>query len=192
MQFCDSTRLVSCSYDGVVRLLDMEKGAFEVVHTSTDSSVTFHSVHVDPTSNGKVVLCGDSYGTLLWCDLRCATATALRVTQAHQAKIFTIDTHPLSAHVCCTASLDRCVKLWDSRKAHANFPLRELSHGLCVSSAHFSPTTGTHLATVCNDDLVRVYPSQPLLLEGGADPTPTRVHHNKLGLFAYFLFLFFF
>lgn len=70
---------------------------------------------------------------------------------------------------CCMcfsqASLDRCVRLWDSRslgsgtvdtKPKGMKPLVEMPHFRSVNSAHFSPT-GEWLCTVGQDDKVKLF-----------------------------------
>ena len=65
----------------------------------------------------------------------------------------------------CQASLDRSVRLWDARNLGAGSGpdgiggmkhVTELPHFRSVNSAHFSPT-GEWMATVCQDDKIRLY-----------------------------------
>jgi len=59
----------------------------------------------------------------------------------HDNKIFTLSFNQAKPHEFCTASLDRTVRIWDSRKLteKRTKPVFQMVHGLCVTGARYSP-----------------------------------------------------
>lgn len=83
----DCTKLYSCSFDGSLRVLDVDKGAFAEAYVDEDAD--FSAMSLGPTDGGHVAYVGDGKGALTVVDLRASTA---RVTyQMHDRKINTID-----------------------------------------------------------------------------------------------------
>ncbi len=77
-------RLVTSSYDGSVRLLDFEKGMFELVYSDeSDFSA------LDTTADGHTLLIGDNFGDLLQVDTR-APADKAKPLNLHAKKVNTL------------------------------------------------------------------------------------------------------
>jgi hypothetical protein len=83
----DCTKLYTCSFDGCLRVLDVEKGIFDEAFVAETSD--FSALSLGPMDGGHVAYVGDGDGALTVVDLRAATA---KVTyQMHGRKINTID-----------------------------------------------------------------------------------------------------
>jgi WD40 repeat protein len=105
-------------------------------------------------------------GELYHLDTRCKGAKVGSV-HAHDKKVPAVSLQAGGAAVL-TASTDTTVKIWDARKlprhvpsgaraaAKGMEPVTVLAHPQAVTGAAWSPT-GRYLATVCNDNKVRVW-----------------------------------
>eukprot|EP00903_Cladosiphon_okamuranus_P012115 g11367.t1 len=182
----DSNKLISTSYDGTVRRMDVEKGAFEQVFANKAGEDAFFSDgHLVPED--RLLLLSDGVGDVTAVDLR--TNTQVWKREAHEKKANTVHTHPTNSYLFVTASLDRSVRLWDARNLGAGTGpsgvggmkhLAELPHFRSVNSAHFNPT-GEWMATVCQDDKIRLY--QDLAEAKGPQVSATHAlpHNNQTG-----------
>eukprot|EP00752_Nemacystus_decipiens_P008110 g7250.t1 len=182
----DSNKLISTSYDGTVRRMDVEKGAFEQVFANKAGEDAFFSDgHV--VAEDRLLMLSDGVGDVTAVDLR--TNTQVWKREAHEKKANTVHTHPTNRHLFVTASLDRSVRLWDARNVGAGTGqnglggmkhIAELPHFRSVNSAHFSPT-GEWVATVGQDDKIRLY--QDLAKANGPQVSATHAlpHNNQTG-----------
>ena len=75
---------MTSSYDGSVRLLDFEKGTFELAY-SDDSDFSA----LDTTADGRTLLIGDNFGDLLRVDTRAPTDKA-KPLNLHVKKVNTL------------------------------------------------------------------------------------------------------
>ncbi|CAM9776641.1 unnamed protein product [Scytosiphon promiscuus] len=182
----DGNKLITTSYDGTVRRMDVEKGAFEQVFgNNPDEDSFFTDGHL--VAEDRLLMLSDGDGHITAVDLR--TNTQVWKREAHEKKVNTVHTHPTSSHLFVTASLDRSVKLWDARNLGAGSGpsgvggmkhVTQMPHFLSVNSAHFSPT-GEWMATVSQDDKIRLY--QDLAEASGRQVSPTQAlpHNNRTG-----------
>ena len=186
--------LVTGSYDGTVRLLDLTTLQATVLAATEDADTMITGVD---SKDGRSVLYCDGAGGVGRCDLRerTTTTTTTRSGQSasasgpyhvlHDRKISHLDIHPLQHHLFATASVDRTVRLWDWRGSLRK-PLAEMVHGLAVNSAYFSPGAGTALLTTSYDDYVRVFDVSKLVsgeTAGASDPPCVLAapHGNQTG-----------
>ncbi|GAQ88207.1 WD repeat-containing protein [Klebsormidium nitens] len=183
----DCTKLYSCSFDGSLRVLDVEKGVFDEAYVDEESD--FSAMSLGPVDGGHVAYVGDGLGALTVVDLRASTA---QVTyQMHGRKINTIDFNPHRSHIFVTGGTDAMAHIWDVRKLPESgtkkviHPLASLPHVKAVNSIYFSPD-GDKLASTSYDNYIRIYdgmldslehvvskvtPPQPLLIS----------HYNNTG-----------
>ena len=75
----------------------------------------------------------------------------------HKNKVTCIDVNPMKSDLITSASNDRYVKLWDARKFHPKHHIGEFAHKRVVSSAYFSPQTGSKLLTTSLDNMIRIW-----------------------------------
>jgi len=169
----DSNRLYTSSYDGRIRMLDLKAQALSDVYHDPDTS--FYEINQHKSTASCIYAC-DVFGVISAIDPR---AKSLGESwQLHENKVFTVRVNEANPHQFVTASLDRTVRVWDSRKIKKSNPkaLFELIHGLCVTGASFSPD-GKYLQSCCNDDLIRVWECSKM---SGEDPDPSsQIRHNN-------------
>ena len=167
--------MVTASYDGTVRLLDLASLQVTVLAATEDGTAGTYEPPMITSADckdGHSILFADSDGGVGRCDVR--ERPTLRTANApgaggsrrsspagayhrlHDRKISCVDVHPLQSHLVATASVDRTVRLWDWR-GRLTSPLAELEHGLAVNAAVFSPDSGTSLLTTSYDDHVRIF-----------------------------------
>ena len=182
------TTLVTGSYDGTVRLLDLTTLQGTVVASTDDAGEMVTGVD---SKDGRTLLYSDGSGGVGRCDLRMPAGSAASGAAAyhilHDRKVSHLDIHPLQHHLVATASVDRTVRLWDWRGSLKK-PLAELPHGLAVNAAYFAPGTGAALLTTSYDDRVRIFDVAAAV---GATATATTVppppcllaapHNNQTG-----------
>ncbi|CAA7020005.1 unnamed protein product [Microthlaspi erraticum] len=145
------SKVISSSYDGLVRLMDVEKLVFDVVCSSDDPIISLSQRPNDEQS----LYIGDGYGMLNVWDLRAGKSVSH--WRLHGAWINSIDFNPQNPSVMATSSTDRTACLWDLRSMGATKPttLRTVSHRKAVHSAYFSPS-GLSLATTFLDNYVGI------------------------------------
>lgn len=134
--------MYSSCYDGIIRLMDVEKEVFDMIH-STDQGI--FSLGSRPGYNNCLTF-GDGNGNLSVFDERmgkCATSWIL-----HEDKINSIDYNSINPHLLTTSSTDRTVCIWDVRKIVKDKPksLKVVDYKRSVQSAYFSPS-GSFVAT---------------------------------------------
>lgn len=167
-----STKILSASYDGSARVLDLQKQTSADILTLTDfdgevipiSDMSIHSS--TPNIVSIVSLAGHFYQR----DLR-APLTAMKyrsLLRIHDKKVGGFSFNPNMAHQFASASLDRTVKIWDLRsvsKKNSNSTISDelrSPHMYCCFTSRLSVSTvdwnaDNHI--VCNgyDDRIRVF-----------------------------------
>ncbi|KAI6682397.1 hypothetical protein NL676_036278 [Syzygium grande] len=149
MQPFDIAKIFTCCYDGFVRMMDVEKEIFDLVHASDDA---IFSLSQRP-NDGNCLYFGEGRGGLSIWDLRVGKSTSLWAL--HEDRINTIDFKPQDCFVFATSSSEGTACIWDLRRMDAKNPksLKVIEHGRAVHSAYFSPS-GSCLATTSFDDTV--------------------------------------
>ena len=176
-------RLVSCSYDGSIRLMDVERQTFEELFVHPNESA-FCSLCVH--ANGRVLYYSSKDGTVGRLDLREPSIDSTQlchvhgIYQLHEKRVNTVDIHPLRDTLMMTASGDRRACLWDTRKLKSKSaePLVIMEHGGTISSAYFSPQTGTNIVTCSSDNFLRVF-NTPTDISLGQSPSVIKIHHDN-------------
>lgn len=167
-------RVVTCSYDGSVRSLDVEKGVFDEVFGDDDYLLHY----VDLTPDGRTAYVGTRAGSLLQIDLRAPKAFS-EFEELHDRKLCNVHVNPTQPELVMTTSLDAAVHIWDARKLKKKSckPVSTMEHAMAVTSAFFSPD-GTRLVSTCNDNTLRVFD-----VNGGSAPKAGVVirHNNHTG-----------
>jgi WD40 repeat protein len=155
---------------------------------------------VSPGNGGQLVYLADSQGFLSCRDVRAKGKSdggggggEVFSVEAHLKKINTVSVNPAEPHYLATGSLDRTVKIWDTRmliggrKAKAAVA-RELAvlpepGERSVNGASFSPS-GERLLSVSQSNQLRLY-ANPHKHAAGPDspvhPTDSIYHDNKTG-----------
>ncbi|RVE74740.1 hypothetical protein OJAV_G00025010 [Oryzias javanicus] len=149
------SQLLSLSYDGSLRCMDVEKAVFDDVYDIDDGLKTF--AFMSPDCSTLVV--GDWYGEVAIVDRRTPGNSHESLHTLNTKTLRCVSVHPLQMHYFAVAE-SRAVNIYDSRclkktnsKAVSHLP----GHTLGVSSAYFSPCTGNRVLTSCLDNNIRIY-----------------------------------
>ena len=156
LKFNSSGLLLSSSYDGSVRSLDLSAEAFTEVFVDPDErGQTWLAVY-----NETSIMSCDNKGKVNHIDLR-SNSRSSRPTytrQLHDKKISALDVHP-DGVTLATASNDGTVAIWDIRKLSGSTSkpkaLQSFSFSRAVSGSFFSPD-GKNLLCTSYDDTIRI------------------------------------
>ncbi|CAN0435548.1 unnamed protein product, partial [Ectocarpus sp. 12 AP-2014] len=97
----DGNKMLSTSYDGTVRRMDVEKGAFEQVFCNkAGEDAFFTDGHL--VAEDRLLLLSDGVGDITAVDLR--TTTQVWKREAHEKKVNTVHVHPGNRHLFVTVS----------------------------------------------------------------------------------------
>ena len=203
----DGGRLLSASYDGSVRLLDIETQTFREVFATYDDSDMFrerlgygldtgHRYWVQhvcsdhrAAGSGDCLFLATSVGTVAHLDMRVGKGKITFHKSLSEKKINSVSLHP-NGHVLATAGLDNTVKLWDVRamgsksgESHLSpgsaIPLAFQDAGRSVNSAFFSPSGSKLLSTTMADSLDIT--ENIHIAKGRVAPTQRVKHNNRTG-----------
>ncbi|KAJ0231742.1 WD40 repeat-containing protein [Hirschfeldia incana] len=144
------SKVISSSYDGLIRLMDVEKSVFDLVYSSDDA---IFSLSQKPNDEQSLYF-GEGYGMVNAWDLRAGKSNFN--WDLHEHRINSVDFNPQNPHVMATSSTDGTACLWDLRSMGATKKLKALktvNHSRAVHSAYFSPT-GLLLATTSVDNYI--------------------------------------
>ncbi|XP_061743277.1 WD repeat-containing protein 76 isoform X2 [Nerophis ophidion] len=168
-----STQLLSLSYDGSLRCMDVEKAAFDEVYNVEEGLKTFDFLSHDCLT----LVVGDWYGNVAIVDRRTPGTSHESFHSLDPKVLRCVSVHPLQQQYFVVAK-NREVSVYDSRslKKNQSQPVCQLSgHSLSISSCFFSPCTGNRVVTSCMDDHIRVYDTSSLMSEA---PLLTSISHN--------------
>ncbi|KAM8893657.1 WD repeat-containing protein 76 [Spinachia spinachia] len=166
------TQLLSLSYDGSVRCMDVEKAVFHDVYDVEGGLRTFDFMSRDCST----LVVGTSCGEVAVVDRRTPGNTHESLHSLDKS-VRCVSVHPLQKHYFAVAE-SRGVNIYDSRcLKNSQTPAVSQLHGpsLSISSAYFSPCTGHGLLTTCMDDMIRIYDTSSMTAK---PPLLTSIRHN--------------
>ncbi len=173
-----ASRLLTCSYDGSLRVLDPEAGAWLELHASAagDEYSAF-----DCTPDGGACYVADNCGGLRLLDARAGTVAA--PAALHDKRINTVHLEPRAGALLATAGADAHVRVWDVRAlggggARKPKPLADLSFDKSTQSALFAPDGSGRLLVTCYNDTLTVWDSTATAQPGLRQ---TVKHDNQTG-----------
>jgi WD40 repeat protein len=205
----NGTSLLSSSYDGSVRLLDIESQVFEEVFATYNNDSMYkdkigygtdqgynswiQSMELDHrVESGKCFYLSTSEGGVMHIDLRAAAATTNKGgkltfnTVLSERKINTISLHP-DGYIMATAGLTGIVQLWDVRKMEVKKDKAKAvawhDAGRSINSAYFSPS-GRRLLTTTQSNKLEIFEDAHLLAnatKGIMTPKISVRHDNQTG-----------
>ncbi|XP_075934129.1 WD repeat-containing protein 76 [Anarhichas minor] len=167
------TQLLSLSYDGSVRCMDVEKAVFSDVYDIKEGLKTFDFMSHDCLT----LVVGNWFGKVAIVDRRTPGNTHESLHLLDPKTLRCVSVHPLQKHYFAVAE-SKVVNIYDSRylKKTKSQAVSELhGHSLSISSAYFSPRTGNRVLTSCLDHHIRIYDTSAMTTKA---PLLTSVGHN--------------
>ena len=133
--FVEVQVFTSC-YDGYIRLMDVEKEMFDLVHSS-DYTIYSLSQRKDDMNS---LYFGEGHGDLSIWDER--TGSCVTQWTLHEDRINSLDFSSENPNIMATSSSDGTACIWDMRSIDADKPktLKKVAHKRAVYSAYFSPS----------------------------------------------------
>ncbi|KAI9897957.1 hypothetical protein N3K66_006317 [Trichothecium roseum] len=156
----DANAVYTSSYDSSIRKMDLEKGKSVQVWAPKDADEDIPISALDqPSSDPNMIYFSTLDGAVGRYDIRDPNSEELWRLSDHKIGGFSL--HPLQPHLLATASLDRTMKIWDTRKitgkGDARYPALLGEHESRLSVSHASFSAGGHVATSSYDDTVKIY-----------------------------------
>ncbi|KAM7423824.1 hypothetical protein PAMA_000268 [Pampus argenteus] len=168
-----STHLLSLSYDGSLRCMDVEKGVFDDVYDIDDGLKTFDFMSHDCLT----LLVGNWYGEVAIVDRRTPGNSHESLYSLDSKTLRCVSVHPLHKQYFVVAE-SREVSIYDSRclkKTSSQVVSQLHGHTLSIASAYFSPCTGNRVLTSCMDHHIRIYDTSAMTTKA---PLLTAIRHN--------------
>ncbi|KAK6942255.1 WD40 repeat [Dillenia turbinata] len=164
--FCLS-KILTSSYDGLIRLMDVEKEVFELVYSSDDAVFSLCQQEKD----SKSFYFSEGHGKLNIWDERAGKVSASWVL--HEDRINSIDFNSQNRNFMVTSSTDGTACIWDLRKTTTGKQnsFKTIEHKRAVHSAYFSPSGGC-VATTSFDNNIG-------LLTGTNYENLSMIYHNN-------------
>lgn len=177
----NENQLISTSYDGTVRALDVEKQEHILLYADQDDNYTNLHCQTGPStllvsaSNGEIVLVDDRVNNLI---------PVIRYRLFDRLISKSLDVHPVEQNYFLCGNNKGFCGVFDARSGGKDggmiTPVCQLSghdRGLC--SAMFSPVSGGKIASLAYDDQLRLYNSS--ILSGELPPIASVGHYNHTG-----------
>nr|XP_019935174.1 PREDICTED: WD repeat-containing protein 76 [Paralichthys olivaceus] len=168
-----TTQLLSLSYDGSLRCMDIEKAVFDDVYDIKDGLKTFDFMSHDCST----LVVGDWYGDVAIIDRRTPGNSHESVHSLDPKSLRCVSVHPVQKHYFAVAE-NRIVSIYDSRclkKTKCQAVSQLHGHSLSISSAYFSPHTGNRVLTTCMDNHIRIYDTSAMKTQS---PLLTKIRHD--------------
>nr|ADE76496.1 unknown [Picea sitchensis] len=140
-------KVLSCSCDGFIRCMDIEKEVFDMLYTN-DRNIMLSAICCAPHGYQSVYF-AEAFGEMKMLDLRVGGVS--NSYDLHEKRINTIDFHPHNPHLVSTSSADCTASIWDVRNMgkRQTKSIATVRHDSAVLSSYFSPS-GNYLATARN------------------------------------------
>lgn len=166
------TDLLSTSYDGSMRLMDVEKAVFDEVYDNEDGLKTFDFLSPD----GMSLLVGSWHSDISVVDRRTPGNSHESLHSLDTKVVRCVSVHPMKRHYFAVAE-SQVVNIYDARflkKSKSTAVCQLKGHSKSISSAYFSPDSGNRILTTCMDNHIRIYDTSestnaPLLKSIGHD-----------------------
>lgn len=165
LKYRSAQQLLSTSYDGSIRCMDINKGVFDDVYSGEDLINGLDG-------NGNVWWFSHGHGIVSRLDMREAAKPA--TFHLHEVKVGTVSVVNDSL---CTASNDRSLCLWDVRnlKPEDGKHLWSYECGRAVTSAYINPRDPDMILSTSYDDHVLVHSTKH------TSPLYSIKHNNQTG-----------
>ncbi|XP_045889501.1 WD repeat-containing protein 76 [Micropterus dolomieu] len=166
------THLLSLSYDGSLRCMDVEKAVFDDVYGIEDGLKTFDFMSHDCST----LVVGSWYGEVAIVDRR-TPGNSHESLHSLDLKVRCVSVHPLQKQYFAVAE-SKVVSIYDSRclkKTKSQTVSQLHGHSLSINSAYFSPCSGNRVLTSCMDNYIRIYDTSAMTTKS---PLLKSIGHN--------------
>uniref|UniRef100_A0A3Q3EN71 WD repeat-containing protein 76 n=1 Tax=Labrus bergylta TaxID=56723 RepID=A0A3Q3EN71_9LABR len=167
------THLLSLSYDGSLRCMDVEKACFDDVYDIGDGLKTFDFMSHDCST----LVVGSWFGEVAIVDRRTPGNSHESLHSLDPKALRCVSVHPLQKQYFAVAE-NKVVSIYDSRclkKTNSPSVSQLNGHSLSISSAYFSPCTGNRVLTSCMDNNIRIYDTSAMTTKS---PLLSSIRHN--------------
>ncbi|KAL7406565.1 hypothetical protein ABVT39_022319 [Epinephelus coioides] len=167
------THLLSLSYDGSFRCMDVEKAVFDDVYDVDDGLKTFDFMSNDCST----LVVGNWFGEVAIVDRRTPGNSHESLHSLDPKTLRCVSVHPVQKQYFAVAE-SKVVNIYDSRclkKTKSQAVSQLHGHSLSITSAYFSPHTGNRVLTSCMDNHIRVYDTSAMTTES---PLLTSIRHD--------------
>ncbi|CAL9701959.1 unnamed protein product [Knipowitschia caucasica] len=164
--------LLSTSYDGFMRHMDVEKAVFNNVYELDGGLKTFDFLSNDCMS----LLVGSWLGEVAIVDRRTPGNSHESLHILNTKAVRCVSVHPLQKQYFAVAE-SQVVHIYDNRflkKSNCTPVCQLLGHSKSISSAYFSPESGNRILTSCMDDCIRIYDTSSTTVA----PLLNTIRHN--------------
>lgn len=202
--------LITSSYDGSIRLMNLESNQVYSLHRLSDRNAIITSMDYCPSSH--LLWYSTSDGDIEALDYRCSmkaiqslskdssekldNALTHSFSQVFEKKCGCVSVHPTLSHLLLATSNDKSMRIFDIRGgAKSDEVLSSLythQHGFSCTSAYWRPVNGNGIVSTSYDDTIRIWNEVPTNIEKLKDPKILR-HDNRTGkwvtIFRYIFFI---
>ena len=176
----DFSKFFTCSFDGTLKCVDLNKCEFTTVCNEKDLKFTHQNYPdrngfhwFDFMQDGTSLCIGEELGHVVIVDPRSPDEAALTFVNGMKP-VKCVSTHPTKPYLIAADYLG--VKVWDVRNVKKRC-IEELFHGRVAHGAFFSPLTGDKILTTCSDDYIRVFDSS--VIATGSIKVALRLRHDN-------------
>merc|ERR1712109_211598 len=183
----DSSKLISTSYDGTVRIFDINEKKSSVLFGVPEDDASYTTYHAQVDKDCFLVTLGRT-GLVGLIDKRIShlkPATNFKLYEKVSPKVVSL--HPIKRNLFLAPSNKGDCGIFDMRNANKNGtlmkPLTQLiGHTKAISSAFFSPKTGSRVVSVAYDNKLRIYDtSDDKFNANHIKPYKSITHNNQTG-----------
>ncbi|TMX04317.1 hypothetical protein EJD97_009983 [Solanum chilense] len=157
--------IYAASSDGTISCTDLETGIslslMNLNPNGWEGPSSWRMLYgLDVNSERNVVLVADNFGYIYMADIRSNNKMS-KPTLIHKkgTKVVGLNCNPLQPDLLLSCGNDHFARIWDMRLLEAGSSLYNLEHKRVVSSAYFSPLSGSKILTTSLDNRIRVWDS---------------------------------
>ncbi|XP_060203212.1 protein DAMAGED DNA-BINDING 2 isoform X2 [Lycium barbarum] len=157
--------IYAASSDGTISCTDIETGIslslMNLNPNGWEGPSSWRMLYgLDVNSDRSVVLVADNFGYLYMADIRSNNIMSKPILiHKKGTKVVGLNCNPLQPDLLLSCGNDHFARIWDIRRLEAGSSLYNLEHKRVVSSAYFSPLSGSKILTTSLDNRIRVWDS---------------------------------
>lgn len=153
-------KMFTTSYDGTVRMLDLEKEAFSLAFEAPESIYdTYFGDSCFLYNQPDAVYLSKADGSVGLVDFRTSSNNYAWTYEVQEARLTSVEQHPTNEHILITAgSKDGGIAIHDVRKAGNGWKAINYMtlHNKSINAAYASPD-GNYIISVSQDDTIRTW-----------------------------------